>query len=62
MAWVGRLDREPGDFGFDPLKLSKKEGFDMEKAQLQEQSSIGNPSLLCRSEVFELTLSLSGTV
>ena len=34
MSWAGRLDHEPGDLGFDPLKLSKNEGLDMEKAQL----------------------------
>jgi len=36
MAWVGRMDREPGDLGFDPLKLTKKPGFDLKKKQLSE--------------------------
>jgi nitrite reductase/ring-hydroxylating ferredoxin subunit len=35
-AWVGQLDREPGDLGFDPLKLTKKPGFDLKKKQLSE--------------------------
>lgn len=34
-AWLGQMDREPGDWGFDPLKLSKK--FDnMKELQLKE--------------------------
>jgi nitrite reductase/ring-hydroxylating ferredoxin subunit len=32
-AWIGQLDREPGDLGFDPLKLSKK---DLSSLQLKE--------------------------
>merc|ERR1712150_36950 len=35
-AWIGQMDREPGDLGFDPLKLAKKPGFDLKKLQLQE--------------------------
>jgi len=35
-AWVGMMDREPGDLGFDPLKLTKKPGADLKKLQLQE--------------------------
>lgn len=35
-AWIGQMDREPGDLGFDPLKLAKKPGFDLQKLQLQE--------------------------
>uniref|UniRef100_A0A7S1M9Z2 Rieske domain-containing protein n=1 Tax=Alexandrium catenella TaxID=2925 RepID=A0A7S1M9Z2_ALECA len=35
-AWIGQMDREPGDLGFDPLKLSKRPGFDLKKLQLQE--------------------------
>jgi len=35
-AWLGQMEREPGDLGFDPLKLTKKPGFDLEKAQLKE--------------------------
>jgi len=35
-AWIGQMDREPGDLGFDPFKLSKKPGFDLKKLQLQE--------------------------
>jgi len=35
-AWIGQMDREPGDLGFDPFKLSKKPGFDLKKVQLQE--------------------------
>jgi len=35
-SWVGQMDREPGDLGFDPLKFSKKRGFDLKRAQLQE--------------------------
>merc|ERR1712187_1075984 len=35
-AWIGQMDREPGDLGFDPLKLTKKPGFDLKKKQLSE--------------------------
>merc|ERR1712241_640263 len=35
-AWVGQMDREPGDLGFDPLKLTKKAGFDLKTMQLRE--------------------------
>jgi len=35
-AWIGQMDREPGDLGFDPLKLTKKPGFDLKKRQLSE--------------------------
>merc|ERR1712224_788901 len=35
-AWIGQMDREPGDLGFDPLKFSKKPGFDIKKKQLIE--------------------------
>merc|ERR1719264_793174 len=35
-AWVGQMDREPGDLGFDPLKLTKKPGFDFKTMQLKE--------------------------
>lgn len=35
-AWIGQMDREPGDLGFDPLAITKKQGFDLEKRQLSE--------------------------
>jgi nitrite reductase/ring-hydroxylating ferredoxin subunit len=35
-AWYGQMDREPGDLGFDPLKLTKKPGFDLKAKQLSE--------------------------
>lgn len=35
-AWIGKMDREPGDLGFDPLGLSKRPGFDMKRSQLVE--------------------------
>merc|ERR1719440_206697 len=35
-SWIGQMDREPGDLGFDPLKFSKKPGFDLQKRQLSE--------------------------
>lgn len=35
-AWIGKMDREPGDLGFDPLKFSKKPGFDIKQKQLVE--------------------------
>jgi len=35
-AWVGQMDREPGDLGFDPLKFTKKPGFDLKSMQLKE--------------------------
>merc|ERR1711879_36174 len=35
-AWLGTMDREPGDLGFDPLKLTEKPGFDLAKKQLSE--------------------------
>jgi len=35
-AWEGIMKREPGDFGFDPLKFSKRPGFDLKKKQLIE--------------------------
>merc|ERR1719393_560692 len=36
MAWVGQMDREPGDLGFDPLKFAKRPSFDLKKKQLAE--------------------------
>jgi nitrite reductase/ring-hydroxylating ferredoxin subunit len=36
LAWIGEMDREPGDLGFDPLKFSKRPGFDLKKKQLIE--------------------------
>merc|ERR1712007_296000 len=36
MAWIGELDREPGDLGFDPLKFAKRPSFDLRKKQLAE--------------------------
>ena len=35
-ARIGQMDREPGDLGFDPLKLSKAPNFDLKAAQLKE--------------------------
>jgi len=35
-SYIGQCDREPGDLGFDPLKLSKAPGFDMKAMQLKE--------------------------
>merc|ERR1719208_194220 len=35
-AWIGQLDREPGDLGFDPLKLTKTPGFNLKEFQLKE--------------------------
>jgi len=35
-AWIGQMDREPGDLGFDPLKFAKKPGFDLKSMQLKE--------------------------
>eukprot|EP00446_Apocalathium_sp_SHHI-4_P001063 CAMPEP_0177173890 /NCGR_PEP_ID=MMETSP0367-20130122/11890_1 /TAXON_ID=447022 ORGANISM="Scrippsiella hangoei-like, Strain SHHI-4" /NCGR_SAMPLE_ID=MMETSP0367 /ASSEMBLY_ACC=CAM_ASM_000362 /LENGTH=385 /DNA_ID=CAMNT_0018620219 /DNA_START=16 /DNA_END=1170 /DNA_ORIENTATION=+ len=35
-AWIGQMKREPGDLGFDPLKWSKRPGFDLKKSQLSE--------------------------
>jgi nitrite reductase/ring-hydroxylating ferredoxin subunit len=35
-SWIGQMDREPGDLGFDPLKLTKKPGFDLKTKQLSE--------------------------
>merc|ERR1712063_102596 len=35
-GWVGLLDREPGDLGFDPCKLSKRPGFNLKEKQLSE--------------------------
>jgi hypothetical protein len=35
-AWIGQLDREPGDLGFDPLKLTKTPGFNLQEFQLKE--------------------------
>ena len=34
-AWIGQMDREPGDLGFDPLKLAKDEAT-MKSMQLKE--------------------------
>lgn len=34
-AWIGQMDREPGDLGFDPLKLAK-DGESMKSMQLKE--------------------------
>jgi len=36
MAWIGQMDREPGDLGFDPLKLCKRADFDLKQKQLSE--------------------------
>merc|ERR1712032_1536482 len=51
-AWIGQMDREPGDLGFDPLKFSKKPGFDLEDKQLSELKNgrlamVGVASLAC---------------
>jgi len=51
-AWIGQLDREPGDLGFDPLKFSKKPGFDLQEKQLSELKNgrlamVGVASLAC---------------
>jgi nitrite reductase/ring-hydroxylating ferredoxin subunit len=35
-AWIGQMDREPGDLGFDPLKFTKKADFDFKAVQLKE--------------------------
>jgi len=35
-AWEGGMDREPGDMGFDPLRLSKAANFDLKAMQLKE--------------------------
>jgi len=35
-SWIGEMDREPGDLGFDPLKLSKKPDFNLKSMQLKE--------------------------
>jgi len=35
-ARIGQMDREPGDLGFDPLKLSKPPGFNLKEFQLKE--------------------------
>jgi len=35
-AWIGQMDREPGDLGFDPLKFTKKPGYDLKEKQLSE--------------------------
>mmetsp|Transcript_65250 Transcript_65250/g.121647 ORF Transcript_65250/g.121647 Transcript_65250/m.121647 type:complete len:312 (-) Transcript_65250:55-990(-) len=50
--WVGMGEREAGDLGWDPLKLSRKEGYDAKKVQLQELKNgrlamIGMASLAC---------------
>jgi len=34
--WRGEGDREPGDFGFDPLGFTKKADFDLKTMQLKE--------------------------
>merc|ERR1712066_68649 len=33
---IGQMDREPGDLGFDPLKFTKKPGYDLKEKQLSE--------------------------
>lgn len=35
-SYIGQMDREPGDFGFDPLGISKSPGFDLRTRQLRE--------------------------
>lgn len=35
-AWVGQMEREPGDVGFDPLGFTKSPNFDMKAMQLKE--------------------------
>lgn len=35
-AWIGQLDREPGDLGWDPLKLTKAPNYDLKTMQLKE--------------------------
>mmetsp|Transcript_58713 Transcript_58713/g.136586 ORF Transcript_58713/g.136586 Transcript_58713/m.136586 type:complete len:321 (+) Transcript_58713:62-1024(+) len=35
-AWIGQMDREPGDLGFDPLNYLKRPSSDLKKLQLQE--------------------------
>jgi len=64
-AWVGQMDREPGDLGFDPFKLSKKPGFDLKKLQLQELKNgrlamIGMASLAANHAIVGSVPFLSG--
>merc|ERR1712187_935390 len=33
-AWIGQMDREPGDLGFDPLKLTKKQLSELKNGRL----------------------------
>jgi len=35
-AWIGQMDREPGDLGFDPLKYLKRPSSDLKELQLKE--------------------------
>merc|ERR1712151_504632 len=35
-AWNGTMKREAGDYGWDPLKFSKRPGFDLKEKQLSE--------------------------
>lgn len=35
-SWIGQMDREPGDFGFDPLRITRTPGFDLRTKQLRE--------------------------
>lgn len=35
-AWIGQMEREPGDLGFDPLGFTKSPNFDMKSMQLKE--------------------------
>ncbi|CAK0812066.1 unnamed protein product, partial [Prorocentrum cordatum] len=51
-AWIGQMDREPGDLGWDPLKFAKKPGFDLQEKQLTELKNgrlamMGVASLAC---------------
>jgi nitrite reductase/ring-hydroxylating ferredoxin subunit len=51
-AWIGQMDREPGDLGWDPIKLSKKPNFDFQQKQLSELKNgrlamVGMASLAC---------------
>jgi len=35
-SWIGQMDREPGDLGFDPLRITRSPGFELRTKQLRE--------------------------
>jgi light-harvesting complex I chlorophyll a/b binding protein 4 len=64
LANMNVFDRDPGDFGFDPLKLKPKDAAkykEMQLAELKVRNALGHggANFACKTTIFLLTWSLS---